>query len=148
GAQGPARPGAPAARGRRSARTSRLHAESSIRRPRRSTLSRSVAGAARGPEPGLGGLSHVDRRGKARMVDVSAKPDTVREARARATLRVQPAPLRAIQRGEVMKGDVLGVARLAGIMAAKRTAELIPLCHPLRLTGIDVEFTLDRARSA
>jgi cyclic pyranopterin monophosphate synthase len=81
------------------------------------------------------------------MVDVSAKPDTVREARARATLRVQPATLRAIRRGEVIKGDVLGVARLAGIMAAKRTAELIPLCHPLRLTGIDVEFTLDRARS-
>ncbi len=82
------------------------------------------------------------------MVDVSAKPDTVREARARVTLRLRPATLRAIRRGEVVKGDVLGVARLAGIMAAKRTAELIPLCHPLRLTGIDVRFTLDRARSA
>jgi cyclic pyranopterin phosphate synthase len=90
----------------------------------------------------------VDREGKARMVDVSAKPDTVREARARVTLRLRPATLRAIRRGEVVKGDVLGVARLAGIMAAKRTAELIPLCHPLRLTGIDVRFTLDRARSA
>jgi cyclic pyranopterin monophosphate synthase len=100
------------------------------------------------PEPGLGGLSHVDRRGKARMVDVSAKPDTVREARARITLRLRPATLRAIQRGEVAKGDVLGVARLAGIMAAKRTPELIPLCHPLQLTGIDVRFTLDRGRSA
>ncbi len=82
------------------------------------------------------------------MVDVSAKPDTVREARARVTLRLRPATLRAIRRGEVVKGDVLGVARLAGIMAAKRTAELIPLCHPLRLTGIDVRFVLDRARSA
>ena len=82
------------------------------------------------------------------MVDVSAKPDTVREARARVTLRVRPSTLRAIRRGEVVKGDVLGVARLAGIMAAKRTAELIPLCHPLRLTGIDVHFVLDRARSA
>jgi cyclic pyranopterin monophosphate synthase len=82
------------------------------------------------------------------MVDVSAKPDTVREARARITLRLRPATLRAIQRGEVAKGDVLGVARLAGIMAAKRTPELIPLCHPLQLTGIDVRFTLDRGRSA
>src|SRR5215470_14960715 len=84
------------------------------------------------PGVGLAGLSHVDRRGKARMVDVSTKPDTVREARARVTLRLRPATLRAIQRGEVVKGDVLGVARLAGIMAAKRTPELIPLCHPLR----------------
>ena len=96
----------------------------------------------------MAGLSHVDRFGKARMVDVSAKPDTVREARARVTLRVRPETLRAIRRGEVVKGDVLGVARLAGIMAAKRTPELIPLCHPLRLTGIDVRFRLDRARSA
>ena len=98
--------------------------------------------------PGLGGLSHLDRHGKARMVDVSLKPDTVREARARATLRMRPGTLRAIRRGEIVKGDVLGVARLAGITAAKRTADLIPLCHPLRLTGIDVRFTLDRARSA
>ncbi len=97
---------------------------------------------------GLAGLSHLDARGKARMVDVSAKPDTVREARARVTLRLRPATLRAIRRGEIAKGDVLGVARLAGIMAAKRTADLIPLCHPLRLTGIDVRFVLDRARAA
>ncbi len=101
----------------------------------------------RGPV-GLGGLTHLDRRGKARMVDVSTKADTVREARARVTLRLRPATLRAIRRGEVVKGDVLGVARLAGIMAAKRTAELIPLCHPLRLTGIDVRFVLDRGDSA
>ncbi len=82
------------------------------------------------------------------MVDVTPKPETAREARAGATLRMRPATFEAIRRGEVAKGDVLGVARLAGIMAAKRTAELIPLCHPLRLTGIDVRFTLDRARSA
>jgi cyclic pyranopterin phosphate synthase len=82
------------------------------------------------------------------MVDVSAKPDSVREARARVMLRMRPATLRAIRQGGIAKGDVLGVARLAGIMAAKRTAELIPLCHPLRLTGIDVRFALDRARSA
>jgi cyclic pyranopterin phosphate synthase len=82
------------------------------------------------------------------MVDVSAKPETAREARARATLTMRPATLRAIRQGAIAKGDVLGVARLAGIMAAKRTAEWIPLCHPLRLTGIDVHFVLDRARSA
>jgi cyclic pyranopterin phosphate synthase len=82
------------------------------------------------------------------MVDVSAKAETAREARARATLRMQPATLRAIRRGGLAKGDVLGVARLAGIMAAKRTAELIPLCHPLRLTGIEVGFALDRRRAA
>ena len=82
------------------------------------------------------------------MVDVTPKPETAREARARATLRMRPATLAAIRAGGVAKGDVLGVARLAGIMAAKRTAELIPLCHPLRLTGIDVDFVLDRARSA
>jgi len=82
------------------------------------------------------------------MVDVSAKAETAREARARATLRMQPATLRAIRRGRLAKGDVLGVARLAGIMAAKRTAELIPLCHPLRLTGIEVRFVLDGRRAA
>jgi len=82
------------------------------------------------------------------MVDVTAKAITAREARARATLRLQPSTLRAVQRGGLTKGDVLGVARLAGIMAAKRTAELIPLCHPLRLTGIDVRFVPDRRRAA
>ena len=74
------------------------------------------------------------------MVDVSAKAETVREAVARAVIRMRPATLRAIQRGNAPKGDVLGVARTAGILAAKRTPELIPLCHPLRLTGVDVAF--------
>jgi cyclic pyranopterin phosphate synthase len=82
------------------------------------------------------------------MVDVTTKAETAREARARLTLRMRPATLAAIRAGEVAKGDVLGVARLAGIMAAKRTADLIPLCHPLRLTGIDVRFRLDRRRAA
>ncbi len=82
------------------------------------------------------------------MVDVTDKSETARTARARVTLRMRPATLAAIRAGEVAKGDVLGVARVAGIMAAKRTAELIPLCHPLRLTGIDVAFALDRRRSA
>jgi cyclic pyranopterin monophosphate synthase len=74
------------------------------------------------------------------MVDVSAKPETAREAVARATIKMKPATLRAVRRGDAPKGDVLGTARTAGILAAKRTSELIPLCHPLRLTKVDVTF--------
>lgn len=74
------------------------------------------------------------------MVDVSGKPETSREAVARAVLKMKPATLRAVRRGNAPKGDVLGVARTAGILAAKRTSELIPLCHPLRLTRVDVTF--------
>jgi cyclic pyranopterin monophosphate synthase len=74
------------------------------------------------------------------MVDVSAKAETPREAVARAVLKMRPATLRAVRRGNAPKGDVLGVARTAGILAAKRTSELIPLCHPLRLTRVDVQF--------
>ena len=85
-------------------------------------------------------LTHFDDQGKARMVDVSAKAETPREAVARAVLKMKPATLRAVRRGNAPKGDVLGVARTAGILAAKRTSELIPLCHPLRLTRVEVEF--------
>ncbi len=74
------------------------------------------------------------------MVDVSPKPETVREAVARAILRMRPSTLRAIKSGNAPKGDVFGVARTAGILAAKRTPELIPLCHPLRLTRVEVAF--------
>ena len=74
------------------------------------------------------------------MVDVSPKPETVREAVAQATLRMRPSTLRAIKSGNAPKGDVFGVARTAGILAAKRTPELIPLCHPLRLTRVEVSF--------
>ena len=74
------------------------------------------------------------------MVDVSAKPETSREAVARAIVKMSPATLALVRAGNAPKGDVLGVARTAGILAAKRTHELIPLCHPLRLTGIDVTF--------
>jgi cyclic pyranopterin phosphate synthase len=74
------------------------------------------------------------------MVDVSAKPETAREAVARAVIRMRPATLRAVRAGNAPKGDVLGIARTAGILAAKRTSELIPLCHPLRLTKVDVTF--------
>ena len=81
------------------------------------------------------------------MVDVSAKAETAREAVARATLKVKPATLAAVRAGQMAKGDVLGVARTAGIMAAKRTPDLIPLCHPLRITGVDVTFVLDSRKS-
>ncbi|PYN50026.1 MAG: cyclic pyranopterin monophosphate synthase MoaC [Candidatus Rokuibacteriota bacterium] len=93
-----------------------------------------------------GGLSHLSSRGDARMVDVSDKRETVREAIALAVLRMKPATLRVIRRGNAPKGDVLGVARTAGILAAKRTPQLIPLCHPLRITGVDVTFRDDLGR--
>ena len=96
---------------------------------------------------GFRGLSHLTPAGVARMVDVSAKSVTVREAAARVTLRMKSATLGAVRAGQLAKGDVLGVARTAGIMAAKRTPDLIPLCHPLRITGVDVEFVLDSRRS-
>ncbi|MBI1847119.1 MAG: cyclic pyranopterin monophosphate synthase MoaC [Candidatus Rokubacteria bacterium] len=99
--------------------------------------------AARSP---FRGLTHLTPRGAARMVDVSAKPETARQAIARATLRMAPATVRIIRRGDAPKGDVLGSARIAGILAAKRTHDLIPLCHPLRLTGVDVDFRLDERR--
>jgi cyclic pyranopterin phosphate synthase len=85
-------------------------------------------------------LSHVDARGKVRMVDVGDKPETVREARARGAVVMQPTTLELIQQNAVQKGDVLTVAKIAGIMAAKRTAELIPLCHPLPLATVDLTF--------
>ncbi len=80
------------------------------------------------------------------MVDVSEKRETVRAAVARAVLKMAPATLRVIRRGNAPKGDVLGVARTAGILAAKRTPQLIPLCHPLRITGVDVNFSDDLRR--
>ena len=93
------------------------------------------------------GLSHLTPSGDARMVDVSPKKETAREAAARIVLKMRPATLGAIRAGQMAKGDVLGVARTAGIMAAKRTPDLIPLCHPLRITGCDIVFALDARRS-
>lgn len=90
-------------------------------------------------------LSHVDDRGRARMVDVTAKPETERMARARGTITMLPATLAAIRDNRAPKGEVLGVARVAGVLAAKRTAELIPLCHSLPLTDVDVALELDEA---
>ncbi|MBI4277123.1 MAG: cyclic pyranopterin monophosphate synthase MoaC [Armatimonadetes bacterium] len=87
----------------------------------------------------------MDEEGRARMVDVGAKPETVREATARGEVRMRPETAALIRAHQVAKGDVLAVARVAAIMAAKRTAELIPLCHPLPLTAVDVDFRLDEA---
>lgn len=87
-------------------------------------------------------LTHFTTEGDARMVDVSDKPTTTRRALATATVRMQAATLELIRSGQAAKGDVLAVARIAGIMAAKRTAELIPLCHPLPITAVAVSFTL------
>ncbi len=95
-----------------------------------------------------GGLTHFDAAGNATMVDVSAKPATDRTATARARVVMQPETLATIMAGTAKKGDVLGVARLAGIMGAKRTAELIPLCHPLPITAVTLDLTPDPAANA
>jgi len=91
----------------------------------------------------LSGLSHLDEAGRARMVDVAGKEITDRRAVARAVVRMSPETAAAVAAGDAPKGDVLGTARLAGIQAAKRTSELIPLCHPLPLTFVGVEADVD-----
>ena len=93
-------------------------------------------------------LTHLDAEGRATMVDVSPKEDTERRATARGSVIMAPETLALIQSGGVPKGDVLTVARLAGIMAAKRTPDLVPLCHPLMLTSVKVELTPDPERNA
>lgn len=87
-------------------------------------------------------FTHFNEQGRARMVDVSSKAATQRCARAAGTVRMLPSTAEAIRTGGVPKGDVLAVAQVAGIMAAKRTSDIIPMCHPLCLTGVDVRFTL------
>ena len=102
---------------------------------------------ARSPKGRAGaaaGLSHVDADGRVRMVDVTGKPDTAREAVARGFVHLAPATLRLIRSGRIAKGDPLQAARLAGIMAAKKTAEIIPLCHPIALSHCDVALTPKR----
>ena len=94
------------------------------------------------------GLTHFDEQGRAHMVDVGEKAETERVATAGARVVMLPATLAAIQAGEIGKGDVLGVARLAGIMAAKKTPDLIPLCHPLALTSVKVELICNEAENA
>jgi cyclic pyranopterin phosphate synthase len=108
--------------------------------PRKTTSARKA--------PATAHFTHFDEGGQARMVDVGAKDVTHRIARAGGSIAMLPATLDAIAAGTAKKGDVLGVARIAAIMASKRASELIPLCHPLALTRVAVDFTLDRARSA
>jgi cyclic pyranopterin phosphate synthase len=96
----------------------------------------------------VGQLTHLDAQGQAHMVDVGAKADTEREAIAAGRVLMQRATLALLRAGDLPKGDVLGPARVAGIMAAKRTSDLIPLCHPLLLTKVAVEFAFDENASA
>jgi cyclic pyranopterin phosphate synthase len=96
----------------------------------------------------MAGFTHFDKEGKAQMVDVSDKVETERVATAKGSVIMQRATLALIKDGAVKKGDVLSVARLAGIMGAKKTPDLIPLCHPLALTAVQVDLTLDEARNA
>ena len=93
-----------------------------------------------------GGLTHLDEQGRARMVDVGDKPATERRATARAIVRVTPETARRVAAGDAPKGDVLATARIAGIQGGKRTAELIPLCHPLALSFLGVDATIDTAQ--
>ena len=96
----------------------------------------------------MSSLTHFDAQGQAHMVDVSAKPATVRVAVAEGRIRMAPATLALVASGQAGKGDVLGVARIAAIQGAKRTSDLIPLCHPLPLSKVAVEFRLDESGSA
>jgi cyclic pyranopterin phosphate synthase len=91
-------------------------------------------------------FTHLDEKNKARMVDVTGKKKSLREAIAEGKVLMKPETVQEIEAGKVAKGDVFGVAKIAGIMAAKRTGDIIPMCHPLELTGIDIDFTSDPER--
>ena len=93
-------------------------------------------------------LTHFDEEGKARMVDVSGKPLTHREAIATASVFMKPETIQLIKGGSIEKGDVLGVARVAGIMAAKKTPDLIPMCHPLNITSVNIDFHIDEEKNS
>lgn len=92
-------------------------------------------------------LSHFDKKGNARMVDVTAKKETERVAVAGGYVLMKPETIRLVSQGKVEKGDVLGVARVAGIMAAKKTHDLIPMCHPLNLSSVSIDFDIDTKRN-
>ena len=100
---------------------------------------------ARSKKPG-GALTHFDAAGAAHMVDVGAKPETERVGIASGWIAMEPATIAAVKAGTIGKGDVLGVARIAGIQAAKKTPDWIPLCHPLRITGVDIAFVVGARR--
>lgn len=107
--------------------------------------SRRMSGEGRNPDTKL---THFDEQGRARMVDVSGKEPTHREAVARAIVKMKPRTLELIKSGGVKKGDVLAVAQVAGVMAAKKASELIPMCHPIGITGVNVDFKLDEEKSS
>ena len=111
-------------------------------------LATSLASQGEGLKPVPVELTHIDEQGRPRMVDVSEKPDTQRQAIAKGVVRMQASTLERIRKGEMAKGDALAVAQLAGIMAAKETPHLIPLCHPILIGDIKVELSLDEANSA
>jgi cyclic pyranopterin phosphate synthase len=92
-------------------------------------------------------LSHVNNKGDVQMVDVTAKAKTIRKAKARGIVKMDARTLKLIEKGQITKGNVLTTAKIAGIMAAKKTGELIPLCHPLELTGIDLNLSIDNKNS-
>lgn len=92
-------------------------------------------------------LTHIDTSGRPRMVDVTGKPDTQREAVAKCLVRMKAATLERLKKGDMAKGDVLAVAQLAGIMAAKQTPDIIPLCHPVIIGDVKIEFSLDEENS-
>lgn len=92
-------------------------------------------------------LSHINNKGNVQMVDVTVKAKTIREAKARGIVQMDTPTLQLIEKGKIAKGNVLTTAKIAGIMAAKKTGELIPLCHPLELTAVDLNFTIDRKQS-
>jgi cyclic pyranopterin phosphate synthase len=92
-------------------------------------------------------LSHVNNEGHVQMVDVTAKAQTIRKAKARGIVKMDSRTLKLIEKGQIAKGNVLTMAKIAGIMAAKKTGELIPLCHPLELTGIDINLNIDHKNS-
>jgi cyclic pyranopterin monophosphate synthase len=92
-------------------------------------------------------LSHVNNEGQVQMVDVTSKAQTIRKAKARGIVKMDSRTLKLIEKGQIAKGNVLTTAKIAGIMAAKKTGELIPLCHPLELTGIDINLEIDHKNS-
>lgn len=94
------------------------------------------------------GLTHIDESGRAKMVDVGAKAETQREATAEGIVRMKPQTLELIKSGQIKKGDVLSVAQVAGVMGAKRTPDLIPMCHPIQITGVDFSFTINDRESS
>jgi cyclic pyranopterin phosphate synthase len=108
---------------------------------------KSQKGKSKKQPSAIGNFTHFGEHGRAKMVDVSEKAVTAREAIAKGLVKMRPETLQMIETGGIKKGDVLAVAQVAGIMAAKKTHELIPMCHPLQITGVDIDFTIRKPDS-